>query len=186
MRSDSNIAQVKPNVGLRRRRVCKLRQGARTRAYGGKVHGSGVGVSVDPSFLTFSFFFFEDYTEHCHVSFLPMLSCLSPLYMYGLGPCAFSRLVYDLPLRGGWGLSSDGASPNFERLSLSQSWRAVLGGHRAVWCLTYPNGGDPFHRALLSLVGKETWFLGPVRLRTHDACQPTNIVNCCYTLAGRP
>jgi len=46
--------QVKPNVGLRRRRVCKLRQGARTRARGGKVYSSGVCVSVDPSFLKFS------------------------------------------------------------------------------------------------------------------------------------
>jgi len=43
----------------------------------------------------------------CHVSFLPMLPCLSLLCIYGLGLCPCSGLVYHLLLRGGRGLSPD-------------------------------------------------------------------------------
>jgi len=88
-----------------------------------------------------------------------MLSCLSLLHMCGLGLCPFSRLVYDpsLLLRGGrGGLSPECALPQ-EHL-VSHSCRALLGGHGAVWCLTYlpVNGRALFHRALRFLEVKET------------------------------
>jgi len=47
----------------------------------------------------------------CHISCLPMLSCLSLLYMCDLGLCPFSGLVCDLLLRGVRGLSPKCALP---------------------------------------------------------------------------
>jgi len=116
----------------------------------------------------------------CHVLCLPLLSCLSlPPYVRGLGLIPFSGLVYDLLLRGGWGLSP-ACLRIARRVSQSQSWRALLGGHQTALCLTYPSEGVPrwFNRALWSLVVKEpeTWLLGPVSPRMHASPQTLQIV----------
>ena len=85
----------------------------------------------------------------------PIPICLSLLSMCGLGLCPFTEWV------GLWSASRWSAVAwlrNSRRVSWSQSWRALLGGHQEVWCLAYPSGGSPFHRALCSLVvGRFGW-----------------------------
>jgi len=78
----------------------------------------------------------------CHVSSLPLLSCLSLLPMCGVSACPFSALVCDLLLRGGQGLC-----PNTRcQKSISFHNRHVhcLDHTEAVWCHYYSSGGAPF------------------------------------------
>jgi len=76
---------------------------------------------------------------------LPILSCLSLLYMCGLGLCPFSGWVCDLLLRGGQGLSPECASPeeylshNFDVHCLQDTGpcvalRTLVGGHHGTRC----------------------------------------------------
>jgi len=70
---------------------------------------------------------------------------------------SFVRLICYLLLRRLRGYLTECALPE-EHLQ-SQSERALRRGHRPPWCLTYPpppRGRAPLHRALRSLVGRET------------------------------
>jgi len=76
----------------------------------------------------------------CHVPYLPLLSCLSLLYMCGLCLCQFSGLVCDLLLSGGQGLSPDCAFKRPEEYLGHNLGEHCLEDTGAVWWLVYPGG----------------------------------------------
>jgi len=108
-----------------------------------------------------------------HVSCLPLLSCMSLLYICGLGLWSFKCLFCDLLPRGRQGLSPIEThcwkSISFHKRA---AWRAPLGilGAFPTW------GGG--HHSLGATFPKGDLIVTVATCQPDDACQPTNIVIC--------
>jgi len=70
------------------------------------------------------------------------------------------------------------------RVSQSQCWGALLGGHRAVWCLNYRSGEALLYWALCFLVVKKTWLWWHASPKMH--ARPRTLWTVLFSLAGRP